>query len=369
MPKHKLNLFLNNMKIYFSIFFACLFVLYACKKESALINDDGVVYNLAIVKVDSGIDIGDIYKTKNFSAFTDIAYFNGLWYVVFRIGTSHSGGEDGQIKILTSADGEAWKVMDNIAVNSFDLRDPKLTIDSLNNNLYLSFFGRNVLKHGRVDAENYFTELDKSANNWQPLKQIQYNKINNDQFIFWRYTYHKGKMYCIAYSKSVADSAKSLALFVSDNNFFSYTFLGNLKLYGSPSETTLRFAENDSMYFIPRTETINSPIGVSLPDYKNVNWINNPLYSVLASPDFLLYKNKLLITARDSKTQTFKFFCYNPTRKTVEKVYTFPSGYETGYGGMSFNPHNPDELWVTYYSATNDSTSIKLAKISLPKFL
>jgi hypothetical protein len=357
------------MRIYLSILLFCLFLFSACKKESALINDTGTIFNFATVRADSGIDIGDIYTTQNFAAFTDVAYFNGLWYTVFRIGTSHDGGEDGQIKVLTSTNGFSWKVMTNISVHSFDLRDPKLTIDSLRNNLYLSFFGRNVLKHG-VDIENYIAQLDNATNTWQPVKQIQYDKVNGSQFIFWRYTYHKGKMYCIAYRTPIGiDSVNNLCLFVSNNNFLSYEFLYRLNLAGTSSETTLRFTESDSMYLIARTERISSPVGISLPDYKNTNWINNPFSSELASPDFLLYKNKLLITARDSKTHTFKFFCYNPTQKIVEKVYTFPSGYETGYGGMSFNPLNPDELWVTYYSATDDSTSIKLAKISLSKFL
>jgi hypothetical protein len=357
------------MKVCFPGLLACLFILSACKKESAIINDAGTIFNFASVKADSGINIGDIYESNNFAAFTDIAHFNGLWYTVFRVGTSHSGGEDGQIKILTSKDGLTWKVMGNIAVHSFDLRDPKLTIDSLNNNLYLSFFGRNVLKHG-VDRQNYITELDKTSNTWQPVKQIQYNKVNGNQFIFWRYTYHKGKMYCIAYCNPLGvDSVNNLYLFVSDNNFFSYKFLYRLNLAGTSSETTLRFTGNDSMYLIARTETINTPIGISIPDYRNISWIKNPFFSVLASPDFLFYKNKMLITARDSRENTFKFFCYDINSNKVQKVYTFPSGYETGYGGMSFNPLNLDELWVSYYSVTNNSTSIKLAKINLLSFL
>lgn len=357
------------MRNYLFIFLCCFFIFFGCKKESALVNDVGTVFNFSAFKVDSAISIGDIYQTNNFAAFTDIAYFNGLWYTVFRIGTSHDAGENGQIKVLTSTNGLSWKVMNNISVHGFDLRDPKLTIDSLRNNLYLSFFGRNVLKHG-VDIENYITQLDNATNTWQPIKQIQYNKVNGNQYVFWRYTYYKEKMYCIAYRAPVGiDSIKNLCLFISDNNFLSYKSVSILDLTKTSSETTLRFAANDSMYFIARTERINSPIGISLPDYKKTTWINNALSVMLASPDFLFYKNKLLITGRDSKQRTFRFFSYDLNSKKVQKNYTFPSGYETGYGGMSFNPNNPDELWITYYSVTNNSSSIKLAKINLHAFL
>ena len=136
-----------------------LITISSCKKESAIINNTGSVFNFITTNVDSGIDIGDIYTSENFVAFTDVCYYNNLWYSVFRIGTQHAGGENGQIKVLTSTDGVEWKVMSNVAITDFDLRDPKLTIDSANNILYLSFFGRNVSKHGKIDMENYITEF------------------------------------------------------------------------------------------------------------------------------------------------------------------------------------------------------------------
>ena len=342
----------------------------SCKKESAIINDTGSVFNFITTNVDSGIDIGDIYTSENFVAFTDVCYYNNLWYSVFRIGTQHAGGENGQIKVLTSTDGVEWKVMSNVAITDFDLRDPKLTIDSANNILYLSFFGRNVSKHGKIDMENYISQLNTTTNNWEDFNRVQYSSFNGSQYVFWRYTYHNGKMYCIAYQSPVGiDSIKNLCLYVSNNNFLSYKLLVNLNLTGSSSETTLRFTPNDSMYIIARTETIGTPIGISLPTYTNTSWINNPLSTILASPNFLFYKNKLLITGRDSKKHTFKFFSYDLASKKVQKVYTFPSGYETGYGGMCFNPKNQNELWVTYYSITNNASAIKLARIDLIKFL
>lgn len=352
-------------------FIGFLFILMqSCKKESALINDTGVVYNYTSIKLDSGIQIGEIYHTSNFAAFTDIAYYNGLWYTVFRIGTAHAEGENGQIKVLSSTDGLIWKVINNIAISKIDLRDPKLTIDSVNNNLYVSFFGRNVLKNGNVDIQNYIVEFNKITNNFNSITQVQYNKINGNQFVFWRYTYHEGKMYCAAYRIPLSkNSSDNVYLFISDNTFYAYKPLEELVLGGIASETTVRFSEDGDIYLVARTETIDSPIGISLPDYNITNWTFNRLLSVLASPDFLFYKNKLLITGRDSKDRKFKFFSYNLNSQTVEKVYTFPSGHETGYAGMSFNPNNNDELWISYYTIDDNSSSINLAKINLTKFL
>ena len=65
-------------------------------------------------------------------------------------------------------------------------------------------------------------------------------------------------MYCIAYRLPVGtDSIKNLSLFISSGDYLNYEYLNTLNLAGSSSETTLSFA-NDSMYFIARTETINT---------------------------------------------------------------------------------------------------------------
>lgn len=355
------------------IFFILLYT--ACKKDSALVRDVGTIFYYSTAQLDSAVEIGEIYHTQNFAAFTDLTFFNGSWYSVFRVGTAHTSGENGEIKILNSPDGLVWKVMDIISINKYDLRDPKLTIDSMNNNLYLSFFGIEPKKYGQILILNYLIQFNKASNSWGSIEEIQYDHVNNQQFVLWRLCYHKGNMYCAGYcvpliTDRIDKNNNNVCLFISDNSFSKYKSLGRLDLNGVASETTIRFNTNDSMYLLTRTETINSPLGISTPSsYKDRQWLKNPLFTVLASPNFLFYKNKLLITGRDSKERTFKFFAYNLETGTVEKTYTFPSGHETGYSGMSYNPLNKDEIWITYYSVENNASNIMLAKIDLLKFL
>ncbi|SFQ26558.1 hypothetical protein SAMN05444277_107184 [Parafilimonas terrae] len=335
-----------------------------------LVNDEGEIFSFKAIQLDSAVEVGNIYQSQNFAAFTDIANYNGTWYVVFRIGTSHVGGENGQIKIMTSKDGIEWHVKDNIIEERRDLRGPHLTVDSANDDLYLNYFSRNALRSGKFDIVNYISKLNKSTSSWLPARAIQYENSYNTRYIFWRYTYHKGRMYSIAYRSPLGDEKeKNLGLFNSGGDFYTYQFSGPINVKGRYTETTLRITETDSMYFIPRTETVNTPIGISIPSYNIVKWDKNPFSSILESPNFLFYKNKLLVTARDSKRSTFKLFSYDIETKKVQKTYTFPAGNETGYGGMSFNPSNPDELWISYYSITNTQSLIKLAKINLLKFL
>ena len=143
-----------------------------------------------------------------------------------------------------------------------------------------------------------------------------------------------------------------------------------MNLGKSPSEATIRFDGNNNMYFLIRREIANVALGYSTPaDYTKVTFIEDPLSTRLSSPNFLFYNNKLLICGRDQDDLKFKLFSYNLTTNKVEKRFTFPSGGETGYGGMSFNPANKDELWISYYVINDHWSYIKLIKMNLKTFL
>jgi hypothetical protein len=143
-----------------------------------------------------------------------------------------------------------------------------------------------------------------------------------------------------------------------------------LKLGNAPNEATIRFDANENMYLLIRRETAPVALGFSTPaDYTKVKWIEGSLSMRLSSPNFLFYSNKLLICGRDPSDLQFKFFSYNLTTNKIEKKFTFPSGGETGYGGMSFNPANKDELWISYYIIGDEISYIKLIRIDLKTFL
>jgi hypothetical protein len=124
------------------------------------------------------------------------------------------------------------------------------------------------------------------------------------------------------------------------------------------------------MYFLIRREAADVALGISTSaDYTKVKWLEDPLSIRLSSPNFLFYNNKLLICGRDQDDSQFKFFSYNPITNKVEKKFTFPSGDDTGYGGMSFNPDNKDELLISYYVINGERSYIKLIRINLNTFL
>lgn len=345
--------------------------LYGCSKV-VITNDEGSSFTYQPNEIAPGVQLGEIYDTYNFCAFTDIVFFQHAWYAIFRVGTEHIGGLNGQIKVLRSTDAITWKVDNIIKNDSLDLRDPKFVLDTLNNKLYINFFGiNNTPTNPEYRVHNFLTAYS-SSDNQDYFNEITDDNINDERFAFWRYTYHKGKTYCAAFRIPILGgyATDDVSLFDNNNDYRNYISLGKLDLGKSPNEATIRFDANDSMYFLIRREVANVALGKSGPsDYSKVKWIDDPLGIKLSSPNFLFYNGKMLICGRDQDKLTFRFFSYNLTTNKVEKDFTFPSGIETGYGGMSFNPFNKDELFISYYVITRKRSYIYLAKIDLKAFL
>lgn len=359
----------NCFKPLTALMFCVLYSLCGCTKE-VILNDLGNSFTYNPARIASGITIGNVYHTNNFAAFTDITYYNNAWYIVFRAGTKHVGGLNGEIKILKSNDAITWTVQNIIVNDTLDLRDPKFVIDSANNNIYLKYTGIRYETSGNKIFE-FITLYSTTNQAWAKSKQIDYDNTR-EQFLFWRLTYSKGKMYSAAYHSPILGgyTTDNICLFNSKTNFETYAAIGKLNLGKSPNEATIRFDESDNMYFLIRREVAHVALGISTPaDYTKVKWLEDPLSARLSSPNFLFYNNKLLICGRDQDDSQFKFFSYNLSTNKVEKKFTFPSGDETGYGGMSFNPDNKDELLISYYVINGENSYIKLIRMNLKIFL
>jgi hypothetical protein len=370
----------SHLRIHVILIFCFMYFFYGCKKD-IITNDIGSTFKYEPKKIAPGMNLGEVYDTYDFAAFTDIVYYDNAWYVTFRVGRKHLGGINGEIKILKSTDAVTWKVDYIIENDSLDLRDPKFILDTSNNKLYINFFGAfDQPTSSMYRVHNFFAPYSSNSSDQDYFNEITNDNTENEKFAFWRYTYYKGKMYCAAFRVPLLGgyTTDNICLFNNNNNisnsnnkyYNNYATVGKLVLGKSPNEATIRFDQNDKMYLLIRRETANVILGTSEPsDYSKVKWIDDPLGIRLSSPNFLFYHDKLLICGRDQDKLTFKFFSYNLTTNKIEKQFTLPSGVETGYGGMSFNPFNKDELFMSYYIITNDKSYIYLAKVDLKTFL
>lgn len=347
------------------------FLAASCTKD-VITNDLGESFSYNSKMLTDGVVIGDIYSTGNFASFTDIAHYNNFWYVIFRTGTKHIGGLNGEIKILKSTDALTWTVDKIFKNDSLDLRDPKLIVDTADNELYISFPGIiNNPQDPDYRLHNFISSYN-NASGYDEARIIDIDSSVKERFAFWRYTYHKGKTYSASFKVPLQGGYinDNICLFDDNNDFRKYKSLGKLKLGSSPNEATIRFDEKDKMYFLIRREVANAALGFSNPpEYTNVTWLEDPLAMKLSSPNFLFYNNRLLICGRDQDDLKFKFMTYDPATNKIQNKFTFPSGMETGYAGMSFNPLNKDELFISYYVINDNTSFIKLIRMDLKTFL
>ncbi|QJB34108.1 hypothetical protein HF324_23440 [Chitinophaga oryzae] len=345
-----------------------LSILTGCKKEG-LKGEVGDVFKYTEFQIMPGVTLGSVYYTNKFNAFTDLAYFKGRWMVVFREGTQHEGGMPGRIKVLTSADAQNWKVEQTFALDSVDLRDPKLVIDSVNNTLSVTFFGIDLRPRSAIRIRNYYVEYSNPSTD---IAEIVEEWPNKENYYLWRWTSESNENYCVGYRISrYEDTTTNLILLAGNHRFGNRKIINHLNLRGQPTETTLRFGENKRMVMVVRSDEGAFHIGTAEKPYTNFVWLPNNEFTRLASPNFLFYKSYLLITGRDLRDNKFRFFAYNQVSGKIEKEIEFPGGYEVGYGGMSFNPANKSEMWVSYYSIEHGGrkSNIYLAKINLPEVL
>src|SRR4051812_21563475 len=73
------------------------------------------------------VSVRKIWDAGAHNAFTDLIRFNGKWFCTFRESEAHVGG-DGNIRVITSTNGEQWESAALLSEAGVDLRDPKLSI-------------------------------------------------------------------------------------------------------------------------------------------------------------------------------------------------------------------------------------------------
>ena len=69
------------------------------------------------------VEVRMIWGRAPHNGFTDLVRFHDRWYCTFREGRDNTS-PDGALRVLTSADGEAWRSAALLSVAGADLRDP-----------------------------------------------------------------------------------------------------------------------------------------------------------------------------------------------------------------------------------------------------
>ena len=128
------------------------------------------------------------------------AFAGNRWYCTFREADGHVGG-DGRIRMLFSADGEAWTSAALIAETGIDLRDPKLSITP--DDRLMMVAGGSVYEGKRFVSRQPRVMFSSDGGTWSVPQRIL-----GDGDWLWRVTWHEGRAYGVTYRTEAGASAE-----------------------------------------------------------------------------------------------------------------------------------------------------------------
>lgn len=306
------------------------------------------------------ISVKKIWDHGQHNAFTDLIRFRDKWYCTFRESEGHVGG-DGKLRVLESADGDAWQSAALLAEEGIDLRDPKLSITPDNRLMIVA--GGSVYKGTKtLQGRQPRVAFSPDGHTWTTPQRV----LSEGDWL-WRVTWHDGKAFGVSYDISPkpglnGEPAERILNLYSSSDGVHYELVTPLNVTGKPNETTLRFLDNGEMMALVRREDGDKLawIGTSQPPYKDWKW--HETKHRIGGPNFIRLPNGALWAAGRSYPGGAKTVLAKLTRESYEPVLTFPSGGDTSYAGLVWHD---DLLWMSYYSSHEGKTSIYLAKVKL----
>jgi hypothetical protein len=307
------------------------------------------------------LSVKKIWDQAPHCAFTDLILWKDQFVCAFREGRAHVS-TDGRIRILTSPDGKKWTSAAVLTLEGFDLRDAGLSV---------TLDGRLMLIGGaaprKTDKElvptGSFVAFSDDAKTWTTPEVV----IEPGRWL-WRVTWHEGKAYGISYASTrPSDADLSTQLVSSDNGTKFEPLVAKLFGVGTPTEATLRFAADGTMYCLQRRDFVpklpSAYLGISKPPYTEWEWEDLGMF--IGGPNFIqIPSGKWFAGGRfyNGETPKTKLAVLDVEQKTVEPILELPSGGDSSYPGLVWHD---GALWMSYYSSHEGKTNIYLAKIQI----
>jgi hypothetical protein len=302
-----------------------------------------------------------IWDQGGHNAFTDLIHFRGGWFCTFREATGHSS-PDGKVRVLASADGEAWASSALLAESGIDLRDPKFSITP--DGRLMLVMGGSVMERGEYVTRQTRVTFSPDGRKWTPLQRI----LAPGEWL-WRVTWFRGQAHGVAYRGGGGLKEKRAATLYTSANGVDWDRVTPLDLPHA-SETTLRFLASGEM--IALSVQMNPPplprstrIGSSRPPYREWTWqdvswaLGGPNFLILPDGRWVAGSRKSAIAAATGSATVLAWM----TRNRFEPFLQFVSGGDTSYPGLVW--HN-NELWVSFYSSHEGKANIYLDRVALP---
>lgn len=299
-----------------------------------------------------GVNINSIvpYDDNISYNFTDLTYFKDRWFLIFRESDSHAYGKNGIIKLYSRIDNENWKLIKIFEVDGVDLRDPKFSVDG--HKLMVYIHGSKYNNEELLSFSDY-RSVNLSGTDFGDLEDVHLDnvkkvnsKVTGNEAWPWRITWYKNKAYTFGYTFTPGSSVFDLYESINGKSFQGTNLIANT--FPFRGEATIRIDDKGQFYAIIRSRDLILGKIIEEGTKKSFKVFNKIPVLSLGGPNFIFYKNKMLISGRDSEAMKVVLYSYDLESDTYERLYELPSGGDCGYAGMVIKD---DELWMSYYSS------------------
>lgn len=298
-----------------------------------------------------------IWDQAPHNAFTDLIRFKDRWYCVFREAPAHLSSE-GNIRALSSADGERWTSVGLISQDGVGLVDPKLTITP-QGQLMLSGGSIKVMESG---AESYRSVV-RFSENGSDWSEGQF--VGDTNSWLWSPAWKGGTVYSVGYETTPRGSNAGLAYLYHSQDGIKWNTSERIA-FPNGNEASLVFGADSTAHVLLRRDGVNSTLNAQLGTAKApyTNWTWKDLGIRIGGPEMIqLPDGRLLATTRlyDGGVRT-SLSWIDPVAGTLTEALRLPSGGDTSYAGMALHD---GKLWASYYSSHEGKSSIYLAQVKI----
>lgn len=305
------------------------------------------------------------------NAFSDLIRWHGEWWCTFRESERHVGG-DGALRVLRSADGQAWRSAARITVADIDLRDPKFSVTP-SGRLMINC-GASVYRGTRqLQGLTSRVLFSDDGEHWTEPRIV----VGDGEWL-WRIAWHEGTAYGIAYhsnftsgpARGPGDTATwRLHLYRSPDGL-AWERIAPLEVPDRPNEATVRFDEQGRMIALVRREAgdMMGWVGRSSPPFRQWTWQTSNLRlggpNLVQLPDgrWIVGTRRLELQPSGKWEKPITLLGQLEPDGRIRPLLTLPSGGDCSYPGLVWHE---DRLWVSHYSSHEGRSSIYLAEVRL----
>ena len=296
-----------------------------------------------------------IWDKDPHSAFTDLIYWKDRFICVFRAGFKHVS-DDGKIVILSSEDGQQWKLENQLKALNNDYRDPKIIIG---NDDELIIYAVRVIQGGQLPVHQSVYWKSKDAQHW-----YEHQDIGEPDSWLWRVTHHNTGYYGWGYG---TNKERFIRLYKSDNGHrFEPITPKLLADKGYPNETAM-IMEGDQAWCLLRRDG-KAPLNTALLGTAKApftDWTWRDVGVQIGGPAMLrLPSGQFLVTARlyDAPQVRTALCQLDIEHAKLKELVTLPSSGDSSYAGMVWHRQ---KLWISYYSFHEGKSSIYFAEVDI----